>query len=334
LNINDLKADENSFFSKKELEVDSLYPTKISKYYLSLIDKNNIKDDPIAKQCLPHINELENTTFDSFDPLFEEKQKPVSKLIHRYKDRVVLLATSKCNVHCRFCFRKRQWKTGSIISDITEKELAHIADYLTIHTEVQEVLISGGDPLTLSIAKLQIILNKLEEIPNIEVIRLCTRMPVTDPKNITAQLADMLSQFNGLWIATHFNHPNEITSKSMNACQQFIQRGIPVVNQTVLLKSINDNSEILETLFRELIKNRIKPHYLFHIDPVKSVKHFSTGIDTGLNILRELRKNLSSLAIPTFAIDLPEGGGKVPLQPNYKKNNKFETLNNDFVEYY
>ncbi len=319
--------------SDQELKVDNLYPLKITEYYFSLIEQNNIKDDPIAKQCIPHTQELDNFVSDSFDPLSEKEQMPVSKLIHKYKDRVVLLATNHCNVHCRFCFRKRQWKKGEKLSIITNQELANIANYLKNHPEVKEVLVSGGDPLTLKISQLETILNKINEISNIEVIRICTRTPVTDPQSISAELAKMLSNFKGIWIVTHFNHPNEITPFSMNACEKFIKCGIPIVNQTVLLKGVNDEAKILELLFRELIKNQIKPYYLFHIDPVQSVKHFSTGIDVGLNILRELRKNLSSLAIPTYAIDLPKGGGKVHLQPNYKVNNKFESINGELIDY-
>ncbi len=324
----------NYKFSDKEKNVDKKYPTKVSEYYLSLIDKNNISNDPIALQCLP--SELENSSENNFifDPLSEKELSPLSKLIHKYKDRVVLIVTNKCPVHCRFCFRKKNWIEDKSDFEISDKELNDVIIYLKSHKEIKEVLISGGDPLSLSNQKLKAILDAVSAVENIDIIRIGTRIPVTLPNRINEELSDLFAEYASLWIMTHFNHPNEVTEESMNACNRFIKKGIPVLNQTVLLKNVNDKKYVLEKLFRKLIKHKIKPHYLFHVDPVKSVTHFATGIQCGLDILCEFRNSLSSLAVPTFAIDLPDGGGKTALQPDYLIENSYKGINNKLIKYY
>lgn len=314
------KIPESLFAVEKE------YPILVSEYYLGLINKNNIANDPIWKQCIPNANELNDSDLNE-DPQYEKKYMPIPKLIHRYKDRALLLVTTRCTTQCRFCFRKRYWKQGTVRRDISDNELKVAAKYLKDHSEIKEILLSGGDPLILSNSKLDSILKAIYSTGTIEVLRIASRVPVTNPSRINSALLKVFSKYDGIWFVTHFNHPNEVTVESMATCKKILTSGIPILNQTVLLKGINDNSVVLEELFRSLIKNKIKPHYLFHLDPVKGVQHFATGIEKGLEILRYFRKNLSSVATPHFSIDLPEGGGKVSLQPTYSKDNiSFESI--------
>jgi len=342
------KRETKFFYSLKDIEkklhieipkylydAEKKYPVLVSKYYLNLVNKNNIPDDPIWKQCIPAINELNDSTSDN-DPQCEKKYTPVPKLIRRYKDRALLLTTTSCTTQCRFCFRKRYWTQGSVRHDITNKELRNAVNYLKTHSEIKEVLLSGGDPLILSDIKLDSILKAIFSTGTIEVVRIASRVPVTYPSRIDSGLLKVLSSYDGIWFVTHFNHPNEVTPKSMTACRKIISAGIPILNQTVLLKGINDAPVILEELFRKLVKNKIKPHYLFHLDPVKGVKHFATGIEKGLETLRYFRKNLSSIATPHFSIDLLKGGGKVSLQPSYSKDGiSFESVEGErLIPYY
>ena len=302
--------------------IEEVYPFLNNEYYLSLIDWNNFSSDPIALQSFPLQAELEDAT-SSFDPLAEEEQMPVPRLIHRFKDRVVILANSLCAMRCRFCFRKRVWANGAFLPPLTDAELDEIIAYLQKHTEIREILLSGGDPLMIAEARLLEILRRLKNISSIDVIRVASRFPVVLPQRITPSLALALGEMPGVWFATHFNHPREVTPESSAACQSLVKAGVPVINQTVLLKGVNDRAEILEELFRKLIALRVKPYYLFHVDPVRGVRHFATGIECGLEILKTFRSTLSSLAVPTFAIDLPEGGGKVALQPDYRIDGKY-----------
>ena len=313
-----------------DIIVEQLYPVQITPYYLGLIDRENTVNDPVWKQCMPDSGELLDPEA-SFDPLSEEEQMPVPRLIHRFTDRAVLLATGRCAVKCRFCFRKRTWKTGSELSDISRQELEAVCCYLKKNPQIQEILVSGGDPLMLDTGRLREILTALAVTGTIDVIRIGSRVPVTLPARINHELVNMLSEFDGIWLMTHFNHPVEVTPESIAACRMFIKAGIPVLNQTVLLRGVNDDAAILEKLFRKRIRIQVKPHYLFHVDPVKGVRHFATGIERGLEILRDFRPSLSSLAVPTFAIDLPEGGGKVAFQPDYRRDNGFVSINNDKV---
>lgn len=311
---------------KENLEkIEAVYPVLLNEYYLSLIDWKNFHHDPIALQSFPRQAELDDEE-SSFDPLAEEEQMPVPRLIHRFKDRVVILANSHCAMRCRFCFRKREWAHGSSLPPLTDEELEKMLTYLQNHPEVREILLSGGDPLMIAEKRLLEILTRLKEVPSIEVIRVASRIPVVWPERITGSLARALGNIPGVWFATHFNHPREITPESSAACQRLVKEGVPVINQTVLLKGVNDRAEILEELFRKLIALRVKPYYLFHVDPVRGVRHFATGIECGLEILKTFRSTLSSLAVPTFAIDLPEGGGKVALQPDYCVDGKYPDI--------
>lgn len=303
-------------------EVEARFPVYVNEYYLGLIDPADWKNDPISRQALPDVAELADRS-SSFDPLAEEEQMPVPRLIHRFEDRVVLLATGRCAMRCRFCFRKREWADGAELADISESELAAAAHYLAGHPEIHEVLISGGDPLMLPFPRLKQLVETIAALPSIEVIRIGSRMPVVWPERVTAEIAAFFSEVPGLWFATHFNHPREVTSEAAAACGRLIRAGVPVVNQSVLLRGVNDDPVVLEELFRRLIAIRVKPHYLFHVDPVRAVRHFATGVERGLEILRYFRPRLSSLAVPIFAIDLPEGGGKVALQPQYGCNGEY-----------
>ncbi len=305
--------------------VEAEYPFLTNDYYLRLIDPAAGTADPIYRQSFPAPEELADRS-SSFDPLAENEQMPTPRLIHRFRDRVVLLTTGKCAMRCRFCFRKRTWKQGADFPDLTASELKRATEYLTAHPEIREVLVSGGDPLMLGKSRLREILTALAAVPSIEILRVGSRIPVVAPELLDEEYAALLGSFPGLWFATHFNHPRELTPEARAACTRLIRAGVPVVNQTVLLKGVNDDAGVLEELFRTLVSWKVKPHYLFHVDPVRGVRHFATGIASGLEILRAFRPRLSSLATPTFAIDLPEGGGKVALQPEYGRDGRYLDL--------
>jgi lysine 2,3-aminomutase len=313
--------------------VENAYPVQVNTGYLDLIDRRDPFRDPIGRQCLPHPDEL--LDYDaSFDPFREEASSPAPRLVRRYHDRAVLLATGRCPSWCRFCFRKRLWRAGgSAPGDLTDQELETAASWLETHPEVKEVLITGGDPLMLSNRRLREIIARLRAVPSLEVLRLGTRIPVTWPERIDDELAALLGETPGLWVVTHFNHPRELREAAVAACTRLAHAGVPLLNQTVLLKGVNDDAAVLEELFRGLVRHRIKPHYLFHVDPVCGVRHFATGIACGKAILRTFRPRLSSLAVPTFAIDLPEGGGKVHLQEDYRCGDGFEKLDGAPVIY-
>ena len=319
-------------FSGAEKKAEKIYPFLVSGYYLGLIGKDR-RNDPVFRQCFPDARELHRKNELSEDPLAEENQMPVANLIHRYKDRVVLLVTNKCAVHCRFCFRKRKWKNGNNASDIDDECLRKACKYIKSNQEIREVLISGGDPLMLSTARLKIILSAISGIKNVVAIRIGTRIPAVLPSRIDKRLVDMLSEVRGLWIMTHFNHPAELTKESERVCLSLVKAGIPLLNQTVLLKGVNDNAKVLEELFRGLVKIKVKPHYLFHADPVEGSSHFRTGVKKGLEIMKRLRPVLSSLGTPVFAIDLPGGGGKVPLQADFRSGEKYEGINGEKIFY-
>ena len=309
------------------------YPVQVTKYYANLIDKNKIFQDPIFKQCFPSSQELESSLNLNLDGLNENDLMPVPRLIRKYSDRAVILSSNECAMHCRFCFRKRQWKHDRQRSNISMHEINVITDYLKENKEISEVLLSGGDPLIMNDSKIFKIIDEISDCKNISVIRVCTRMLVTLPQRITDSFAKELSKRNKVWVVSHFNHEKELTNESVGACSKLIKNGINVLNQSVLLKGINDSEEKLEKLLKKLVANKIIPLYLFHIDPIKSVEHFATGIDCGLELIEKLRPKVSSLAMPTFAIDLPEGGGKVNLQPNFLENGKYIGINNKKIKY-
>ncbi|MEA2012324.1 MAG: KamA family radical SAM protein [Verrucomicrobiota bacterium] len=303
------------------------YPLLVTPYYLSLAESLS-ENDSIIKQILPTTEEIDPHIQDtSEDPLGENPSMPVPNLIHRYPDRALIITTSSCATLCRHCMRKRLWKNKKIL---TKDSLQKICDYLKSNKNVREIILSGGDPLLLSNTKLKKIISAISAVDNIEIIRIGTRVPVVIPQRIDNKLCSVLNCGKPVWIATHFNHPHEISEESTKACNIILRSGIPIVNQTVLLKGINDSAKILKKLFTGLLKIKIKPYYLFHGDPVKGTMHFRTGIEKGLEIMQELLGNTSSLALPTFAIDLPNGKGKVPL---LHKNQRIKKGKSEYLSY-
>lgn len=294
------------------------YPVKLNQYCKKLTEHSNAA----KKMYLPDEKELETCGL-SDDGLGEIAQMPVPKFIRRYTDRAVLLCTDKCFVHCRFCFRKRQWRSDAPPMNLSDEELNAVCNWLDQNHEVTDILLSGGDIMTLPDNRIVEIASRIRAAGNVSSVRICSRAPAVDPERITDDIAQKLADIEGLWFVTHFNHPDELTPEAHEACRKLIRHGIPVLDQTVLLAGINDDPETLRTLFKTLVSWRVKPHYLFHVDPIEGVAHFATGVQKGLDILKDFQLSLSSLATPAFAIDLPCGGGKLILTAA-EKNEKGE----------
>jgi len=290
--------------------VASVYPCKVSGYYAGLVGSPG---DAIWRQCIPDSRELEDET-QAADPLAEETLSPVPGLIHRYPDRVVLIVSNRCPVYCRFCMRKRHVGGEGVIPlapDTLERALA----YIRSKPAIRDVILSGGDPLMLDDASLQTILGRLREIPHVRIIRIGTRIPVTLPERVTPELCSMLGRFHPLYINTHFNHPAEITVASTRACGMLANAGIPLGNQSVLLRGVNDDITVMRDLMTGLLEVRVKPYYIHQMDLIKGTAHFRTPVSRGLEIIRALRGHVSGMAVPHYVIDLPEGRGKVALLP-------------------
>ena len=288
------------------------YPVRITRHYFSLIRE---KGDPIWRQAVPDIVELHDDCQKS-DPLNEQSLSPVPGLIHRYPDRVVWLVSNECAVYCRFCMRKRRVGCGSEAG--LPESRADALGYIAAHPSIRDVILSGGDPLLIEDQQLEEILSSLRAIPHVEIIRIGSRVPVTFPERITRNLAVMLKRYQPLYINTHFNHPLEINSESHKACALLVDAGIPLGNQTVLLKGVNDDAAVMKELMRGLLSIRVKPYYLHQMDLVKGTAHFRTSVKTGLSIMDALRGHLSGMAVPYYVIDLPGGKGKVPLLPGHE----------------
>jgi lysine 2,3-aminomutase len=285
------------------------YPFRITRHYFNLIIAKN---DPIWRQAVPEITELSDDCQQP-DPLNENGLSPVPGLIHRYPDRVVWLVSNECAVYCRFCMRKR--RVGCNGGDGIHAAGSEAIRYIAANPAIRDVILSGGDPLLLEDEQLAELLAALRAIPHVEIIRIGTRVPVTFPERITRKLASLFRQHQPLYINTHFNHPIEINTASRNACAIIADAGIPLGNQTVLLKGVNDDPLVMRNLNRGLLQMRVKPYYLHQMDLVKGTAHFRTSVRTGLEIMESLRGHLSGLAVPYYVIDLPEGKGKVPLLP-------------------
>ncbi len=290
------------------------YPLSITPYYLSLFNPDD-PDDPIRKQAVPCIQEVSMSSIGFEDPLAEKENSVVPGLVHRYPDRALMVLTDICPVLCRHCNRKREWRHGAWMR--TGAEIEAMLDYLRRHDEVRDVIISGGDPLTLSTAKLEAIISRIRAIKHIEIIRIGSRFPVVLPQRIDAELCDMLSRYSPIWLNTHFNHPNEVTPEAAAACDRILRAGVPVNNQTVLLRGINDSVATQTRLCHALLKAKVRPYYLFQCDEVQGTEHLRTPVETGIKIIQGMRGHTSGLAVPNFAIDLVDGGGKVTLQPDY-----------------
>ncbi|MFV9631144.1 MAG: lysine 2,3-aminomutase [Methanosarcinales archaeon] len=291
------------------------FPLSITPYYLSLIDVNNYTNDPIFLQSFPSSDELIIEDYDLNDPLSEDKDSPVSHLTHRYPDRVLLHVSNVCSMYCRHCTRKR--KVGDVGS-IPEKNVLMMGiEYIRTHPEIRDVLLSGGDPLMLSDEYLEWILSEIRAIPHVQIIRIGTRTPVVLPYRITEDIVKMLSKFHPLYINTHFNHPREMTTSAKKALELLANAGIPLGNQTVLLAGVNDCPSIIKELCHKLLQNRVRPYYLFQCDLSEGLSHFRTPVGKGIEIIESLIGHTSGLAIPTYVIDAPGGGGKIPVMPNY-----------------
>lgn len=286
----------------------------ITPYYLSLIDKDN-PHCPIRAQAVPTKNELYICPSDLDDPLDEDKDSPVPGLTHRYPDRVLFLVTDMCSMYCRHCTRRRF--AGQRDASRTKDEIDNCIDYIARTPQVRDVLLSGGDPLLLSDDKLEYIISKIRAIPHVDIIRIGTRTPVVMPQRITEKLTTMLKKYQPLWINTHFNHPNEITKESTAACALLADSGFPLGNQSVLLRGINDCTNVMKRLVLELVKIRVRPYYLYACDQSRGISHFRTPVSKGIEIVESLRGHVSGFAVPTFVVDAPGGGGKIPVMPTY-----------------
>ena len=290
------------------------FPMAIPPYYASLIRVLDTSD-PVFQMCVPQGQELLDPPFLEDDPLSEDHDMPVPGLVHRYRDRALLLVTSMCASYCRHCTRKRV--AGHVETCITAARLQKAVEYLTAHPEIHDVVVSGGDPFTMATSALEKVLSAVRSVPSVDIIRVGTRTPVVMPMRITDELVAMLRKYQPVYVNTHFNHPTELPPESCQAVQRLADAGIPVGNQTVLLRGVNDDPLTLEALFRSLVRNRVRPYYLFQCDLVRGVEHFRTPLVRGTEIMDYLRGRLSGLAIPSFVVDAPHGGGKIPLLPTY-----------------
>lgn len=286
----------------------------ITPYWAMLIDPED-KNCPIRRQCVPLSLELESLPHEMIDPCAEDRDSPVPGLVHRYPDRALLLVTEMCFSYCRHCTRRRMVGDDKNISNM--RMLDKALDYIRSNRKIRDVLISGGDPLMLEDDVLDDILNKIRSIPSVEFVRLGTRAPVTLPQRITNSLVTMLKKHAPIWISIHVNHPREITKRCRFACDMLSDSGFPLGSQTVLLKGINDRPYIIKKLMHELLNIRVKPYYIYQCDPVKGTSHFRTPIAVGINIMERLRGHTSGYAVPTYVVDAPGGGGKIPVAPNY-----------------
>ncbi|MGD9126374.1 MAG: lysine 2,3-aminomutase [Planctomycetia bacterium] len=291
------------------------FPMSITPYYLSLINKDDLINDPVFRQSFPLIDEMKVQPTDMSDPLHEDRDSPVPGLTHRYPDRVLLLVSNMCSMYCRHCTRKR--RVGDKDTIPGKKQILKGIDYIRQTPRVRDVLLSGGDPFLLSNDYLDWILTELQTIKHLEVIRIGTRTPVVLPYRITDKLVEMLKKHHPLWINTHFNHPRELTASAREALGRLADAGIPLGNQSVLLSGVNDCPRIMRSLVQKLVANRVRPYYLYQCDLSEGLSHFRTPVGKGIEILESLIGHTSGFCVPTYVIDAPGGGGKIPIMPNY-----------------
>ncbi len=294
----------------KTATVASVYPLAITPYYLSLAQWDR-ENDPILTQCVPDIRELSSSQAALADPLEEDAHMPVDKLVHRYPDRCLAIVTEICATYCRHCNRKRFWSRAPNISFKTR--ITKMLRYIASSPQIREVIISGGDPLILTDQNLEWLLASFKAIPHVEILRIGSRIPVVMPMRVTKDLCRIIKRYRPLWFNTQFNHPNEITAESSRACNMLQEAGIPVSNQSVLLKGVNDSPEVLRDLHYALQKISVRPYYLFHCEPVKGCGHFRTDIQSGLQLMENLWHACSGLSLPQYVVDLPGSTGKIPL---------------------
>ncbi|RWI67044.1 KamA family radical SAM protein [Mesorhizobium sp.] len=315
-----ITPEEEEVFRK----VGEKYVFRVTPYYLSLIDKKD-PNDPVRLQAIPNIKELDDvfhidqlasfhqSGVDSENPLWKEGKTEVSCIVHRYPDRVLFHITNLCAIYCRHCSRKVRAGRDAIVSnrDLIDKGIAYIAE----RPEIRDVLLSGGDPLMMGDNKIEYALSRLRHLPHVQIIRIGTRTPVTMPQRITPEFCQMIKKYHPIWINTHFNHPNEVTPEARLAIERLLEAGVPVGNQSVLLRGINDSVEVMKELVHKLLMARVRPYYLYHADLVRGAEHFRTSINTGLHIIESLRGHTTGFAVPQYVICTPLG--KTPLNPNY-----------------
>ncbi len=292
-------------------KVSEKFAFRITPYYLSLIKS---KGDPIYKQCIPDVKELEDSSCLMDDPLGEDHDSPVHNIVHRYPDRCLFLVSHTCAMYCRFCTRKRK------VGDPSKIDKAYIdegIEYIKAHPEIRDVIVSGGDPFLLTDDKIEYILKSLRAVPHVQIIRIGSRTPCVLPQRITGKLVKMLKKYHPLFINVHFNHPDELTPLATKALARLADAGIPLGNQSVLLKGVNDDPEVMKLLVQKLLMARVKPYYIYQADLVFGTEHFRTTVKKGLEMVKALRGWTSGMAVPHYVIDAPNGGGKIPLLPEY-----------------
>ena len=291
----------------------------ITPYYLSLINPDD-PHDPIRRQCIPTGAETHQAAADLLDPLHEDEDSPTPGLTHRYPDRVLLLITDMCSMYCRHCTRRRF--AGQTDNECGLDRIEKALEYIRNTPTVRDVLLSGGDALMVSDKRLEYIISELRKIPHVEIVRLGTRTPVVCPQRITPELCNMLKKYHPIWINTHFNHPNEVTPESSRACEMLADAGIPLGNQSVLLRGVNDCVHVdcvhvMKKLVHEIVKIRVRPYYIYQCDLSMGLEHFRTPVSKGIEIIEGLRGHTSGYCVPTFVVDAPGGGGKTPVMPQY-----------------
>ncbi|MBU0678520.1 MAG: KamA family radical SAM protein [Verrucomicrobia bacterium] len=319
----DLTADEIAALDKPNGHL----PVSVTPYYASLIPKDD-SSDPLRRTMIPVMQEFVAGEGESDDPLGEQTHSPVPGIVHTYKDKVLFLATDFCATYCRYCTRARLVGSGG--HSASRERWGNGLQYIESHPGIRDVLISGGDPLTIADDKLDWLLGRLHGIEHIEIIRIGTKIPAVLPQRITPELCDMLRKYHPLWMSVHFTHPNECTSETEDACALLADAGIPLCSQTVLLKGVNDDLETMRTLMHTLLRFRVKPYYLLQCDLITGSSHFRTPVQAGLDIIKGLHGHTTGYAVPTYVIDAPGGGGKVPVSPDYvvgEKDGKLLLLN-------
>jgi len=306
-----LNFKEKSFYSSNKNSL----PLRITPYYASLLEDKS-KNNSLRKCVVPDEGEYIRSEGEDIDPLGEENDSPLPNIIHRYPDRVLFLITDFCSTYCRYCTRSRMVAKEKPFH-FGKAELEKAFEYISSHTEIRDVLLSGGDPLTMNDNQLDFILSRLRNIPHVEFIRIGTKVPVVLPQRITLSLVNTIKKYHPVWMSIHFTHPSEITPEVKEACGRLADAGIPLGSQTVLLKGINDDVTTMKNLMHELLKIRVRPYYLYQCDPISGSAHFRTPIKKGLDIIQGLRGYTSGYAVPTYVIDAPGGGGKIPILPEY-----------------
>jgi len=291
-------------------------PFAITPYYASLLSEKDAKQ-PIRRTVVMTREENFLAPGEAVDPLGEEEDSPVPGIVHRYPDRVLFLTTGFCSVYCRYCTRSRMVGVPGGEAQYNIQQWGKAIEYIKSHPEIRDVLLSGGDPLTLADERLEWILSNLRAIPHVEFIRIGTKVPVVLPQRITPKLVQMMRKYHPVWMSIHFTHPDEITPEVSDAVQRLADAGIPLGSQTVLLKGINDSVDVMKKLFHQLLKNRVKPYYMYQCDPVAGTSHFRTSVSKGIEIIAGLRGHTTGYAIPQYVIDAPGGGGKIPILPEY-----------------